>query len=132
MTDDSELLLSYCRDRSEAAFTELEAPDLESEFSEFGAAQRTVTVTRDPASLNAPLQVVDQWTREDDSGSSKGTTTYEVSSPDLKIFGVPVPSQFQQLLSTPIQANGSGVANDTVRASPAVNQPTSPSNPSPP
>jgi RNA polymerase sigma factor (sigma-70 family) len=90
-------------DRS-AAFAQLSADSLEDEFGAFGAAQRTLTITRDPASAGAPTMVEDKLVRSSDSDVVTTTDVYGITDPahmERLGLGSMLPSEFQYVPPSP-------------------------------
>ena len=87
-----------------AAFSQLSADSLDDEFGAFGAAQRTLTLTRDPASTNAPSTVEDKLVRTSESDVVTTTDVYAVTDAahmDRLGLGSMLPSEFQYVPPTP-------------------------------
>lgn len=90
-------------DRS-AAFSQLSADSLDDEFGAFGAAQRTLTVTRDPSAAGAPSMVEDKLVRSSDSDVVTVTDVYGITDAahmDRLGLGSMLPSEFQYVPPTP-------------------------------
>lgn len=88
----------------EAIFLALSANQFEGEFQQFGAAPRTVTLTKDPNAPGAPVKVVEQWSFPDQGGTSRGVSDYPLANADHATrlgFGSFIPARFLPAASKP-------------------------------
>jgi hypothetical protein len=82
---------------------------LENEFSGFGAAERTVKVTRKGNSDNPYAEIEDAWTQATPSGTTVATATYNLRTADdlsRLALGSALPPAFQQLPPPPNRIAG--------------------------